>query len=61
MRWPEGPHARSSVESLVRHARIERMVRRVGWAAAAVFVLLLIAAIASIFYKYVPPFYSSPQ
>jgi hypothetical protein len=62
MRWPEGnSHARSPVKSLVRHARIERMARRVGWAAAAVFVLLLIAAIASIFYKYVPPFYSSPQ
>jgi hypothetical protein len=43
--------ARSPVEALVRHARIERMARRIGWAGVLTFAVMLVAAIASIFYK----------
>jgi hypothetical protein len=39
------------VEALVRHARMERMARRIGGAAVLTFAVMLVAAIASIFYK----------
>jgi hypothetical protein len=43
--------ARSPVEALVLHARIERMARRVGWAGVLTFAVMVAAAVASIFYK----------
>jgi hypothetical protein len=39
------------VEALVRHARIERMSRLVGWVSIAVFVVMLVASVASVFFK----------
>lgn len=39
------------VEALVRHAKIDRMSRLVGRVSIAVFVVMLVASIASLFFK----------
>ena len=42
---------RKCVEALVRHAKIERMSRLVGRVAIAVIVVMLVASVASVFFK----------
>jgi hypothetical protein len=42
---------RSWAKALVLHRRVERMATRIGWFAAVVVALMLIASIASIFRK----------
>ena len=42
---------KKSVEALVRHAKIDRMSRLVGRVSIAVFVVMLVASIASLFLK----------